>query len=143
MILVTDAPLSQIQHITIMTLNEHANEYELAAVAESRARRLIYSVSFPIFSYRESAARISKSIRLHPRSPVQQAADWVEYTQAQGDLARLRPRGLDLPFYQLYLLDVISVFILLLMGAFGAVYLFLGCFCRLCSEKISTKEKSL
>ncbi|KAL9988931.1 hypothetical protein ACROYT_G003427 [Oculina patagonica] len=60
-------------------------------------------------SYRESAARISKSIKLRPRTPIQEAADWVEYTQAQGGLANLRPRGLDLPFYQLYILDVLSV----------------------------------
>ena len=59
-------------------------------------------------SYRESAARISKAIQKLPRTPVQEAADWVEYTQAQGNLQYLRPRGLDLPFYQLYLIDILS-----------------------------------
>ena len=46
-------------------------------------------------SYHESAARISHSIEQLPRTPAQEAADWVEYTQAQGDLQYLRPRGLD------------------------------------------------
>ena len=95
-----------------------------------------------IFSYRESAARISKSIRLHPRTPIQQAADWVEYTQAQGGLAHLRPRGLDLPFYQLYLLDVVSVAILLLMGCFAALRLLIKCFYRRCFTKKLNKEKT-
>lgn len=63
-------------------------------------------------SYREKAQRISKSVQLLPRSPVKEAADWVEYTQAQGGLQFLRPRGLDLPFYKLFLLDVLFVVLL-------------------------------
>lgn len=38
---------------------------------------------------------------------MKEAADWVEYTQAQGGLQHLRPRGLDMPFYQLYCLDIV------------------------------------
>ncbi|KAL9988927.1 hypothetical protein ACROYT_G003422 [Oculina patagonica] len=93
-------------------------------------------------SYGESAARISRSIKLRPRTPIQEAADWVEYTQAQGGLANLRPRSLDLPFYQLYLLDVLSVFILLLIGVFVAVYLVIRCFYRMCFKPKPKKEKS-
>ncbi|KAJ7334574.1 hypothetical protein OS493_014898 [Desmophyllum pertusum] len=69
-------------------------------------------------SYRESSARISRSIKLRPRTAIEESADWIVYTQALGGLAHLRPRGLDLPFYQLYLLDVLAVFVLLLMGVF-------------------------
>ncbi|KAJ7394438.1 hypothetical protein OS493_000247 [Desmophyllum pertusum] len=70
-------------------------------------------------SYRESAARISNTIKRLPRTPVKEAADWVEYTQAQGGLQYLRPRGLDLPFYQLYLLDILFVaFVILVVGLF-------------------------
>ncbi|XP_020612276.1 UDP-glucuronosyltransferase 2B33-like [Orbicella faveolata] len=36
--------------------------------------------------YRESAERISRSIKRLPRPPIKEAADWVEYTQAQGGL---------------------------------------------------------
>lgn len=42
-----------------------------------------------------------------PRPPIKEAADWVEYTLALGGLPHLRPRGLDLPFYQLYFLDIL------------------------------------
>lgn len=80
-------------------------------------------------------------MRLHPRTPVQQAADWVEYAQAQGGLAHLRPRGLDLPFYQLYLLDVMFVAILFLMGVFAAVCLLIRCLCQICVKKKPNKEK--
>lgn len=69
----------------------------------------------PLFtcSYRESAARLSKFIKLLPRSPLQETADWIEYTQAVGGLQHLRMRGLDLPFYKLYLLDILLVFLLI------------------------------
>ena len=73
-------------------------------------------------------------MKMHPRSPVQQAADWVEYTQAQGSLAHLRPRGLDLPLYQFYLLDVICVATMLLIGVLAAVCYLIRCFCRVCFE---------
>ncbi|KAJ7334416.1 hypothetical protein OS493_014730 [Desmophyllum pertusum] len=63
-------------------------------------------------SYRESAVGVSKFIKLLPRSPLQEAADWIEYTQAVGGLQHLRPRCLDLPFYKLYFLDVLLVAVL-------------------------------
>jgi len=68
-------------------------------------------------SYRESAARMSKSVKLLPRPPVKEAADWMEYAQAQGGLQFLRPRGLDLPFYQLYCLDIMLLAFLILAAA--------------------------
>ena len=71
---------------------------------------------------------MSKSITLLPRPPVQEAADWVEYTLAQGDLQHLRPKSLDLPFYKLYLLDVLLVVVIIVFTeyfilnvAFGAI----------------------
>jgi len=48
---------------------------------------------------------------------VKEAADWIEYTQAQGGLQFLRPRGLDLPFYQLYCLDILLLAFLILAAA--------------------------
>ena len=97
---------------------------------------------FCVFSYRENAARISKSIKLRPRSAIEEAAEWVEYAQAQGDLSFLRPRSLDLPFYQLYLMDVFTLFIFLLIIVVAAVYLLLRCSYRLCLRKKLIKEKS-
>ena len=66
-------------------------------------------------SYRQAAARVAKTIKKLPRTPAQEAADWVEYTQAQGGLQYLRPRGLDLAFYQLYLLDVLLLAVVIII----------------------------
>lgn len=84
---------------------------------------MINRVSFIFISYRESAGRISKSIKQLPRTPAQEAADWVEYTQAQGGLQHLRPRGLDMPFYQLYFLDMLLLATLIVIAFFFVVML--------------------
>jgi len=87
-------------------------------------------------SYYESAVRLSKFIKLLPRSPVQEAADWIEYTQAVGGLQHLRPQGLDLPFYKLYLLDILLVLILFIMSVcFSMKYLRSIWLCIRTSEK--------
>ena len=92
-------------------------------------------------SYRESAKRVSKSIKQLPRAPVQEAADWVEYTQAQGGLQYLRPRGLDLPFYQLHLLDILLLKFTVVVSAFVIVR-FLFRFIKSENKVVKTKEKA-
>ena len=92
-------------------------------------------------SYRESAERISKSVKQLPRPPVKEAADWVEYTQAQGGLQYLRPRGLDLPFYQLYLLDILFLaFVILVVVLFVIRFLLKSVVS--CLSRSSEKEKA-
>lgn len=43
---------------------------------------MLYLLKFCVDSYREFAGRLSKLVKLLPRSPVQEAADWIEYTHA-------------------------------------------------------------
>lgn len=92
-------------------------------------------------SYRESVERISKSIKRLPRPPIKEAADWVEYTQAQGGLQYLRPRGLDLPFYQLYLLDILFLAFLVLVVALLVIRFLLKSVIS-CLSRSSKKEKA-
>ena len=56
---------------------------------------------------------------------MKEAADWVEYTQAQGGLQHLRPRGLDMPFYQLYSLDIVLLTFLTLFIIFFVIKMLL------------------
>jgi len=92
---------------------------------------------FIFISYYESAARISKSIKQLPRTPTQEAADWVEYTQAQGDLQYLKPRSLDMPFYQLYFLDMLLLVMLIVMTFFIVLMLF----AKFIKKLLKKKEK--
>lgn len=73
---------------------------------------VVYLFKLYVHSYRESAVRLSKFVKLLPRSPVQEAADWIEYAHAVDGLQHLRPRCLYLPFYKLYFLDVLLVAII-------------------------------
>ena len=96
----------------------------------------------PFFpSYRESAKRVSKSIKQLPRAPVQEAADWVEYTRAQGGLQHLRPTALDLPFYQLHLLDILLLKFIVVLSAFVIVR-FLLRLIKSENKVVKTKEKA-
>ena len=70
---------------------------------------MLYLFKLCVYSYREAAVRRSKFVKLLPRSPIQEAADWIEYTHAVGGLQHLRPRCLDLPFYKRYFLDALLV----------------------------------
>jgi len=74
---------------------------------------MLYLLKLCVDSYRESAVELSKFVKLLPRSPVQEAADWIEYTHVVDGLPHLRPRCLDLPFYKLYFLDVLLVAIIM------------------------------
>jgi hypothetical protein len=65
--------------------------------------------SFVLPRYRERISHVSRTLKLRPRSPVEEAADLIEYVQAVGNLKHLKPRGLELPFYQFYMLDVFLV----------------------------------
>ena len=70
------------------------------------------------------AKGISNSVKLLPHPPVKEAADWVEYTLALDGSPFLRPRGLDLPFYQLYLLDILLLaFLILFLTVFALRFL--------------------
>ena len=74
---------------------------------------MLYLLEFCVDSYREFAVRLSKLVKRLPRSPVQEAADWIEYTHAVGGLQHLRSRCLDLPFYKLYFLDILLVAVIM------------------------------
>ncbi|XP_072024753.1 UDP-glucuronosyltransferase 2B31-like isoform X3 [Amphiura filiformis] len=83
-------------------------------------------ISDPI--YKNNATRISAIFRDSPRTPKEQAADWIEYVIRHCDAKHLRSAALDLNIFQYLLLDVIAVLLL----AFVTFMIILYCSCRLC-----------
>ncbi|RDD36758.1 UDP-glucuronosyltransferase 2B33, partial [Trichoplax sp. H2] len=61
--------------------------------------------------YKENAIRISKRMQSRPKPPSEALVQWIEYV-THNDVSHLKPEGLDMPWYQYYLVDVIvsSVF---------------------------------
>lgn len=62
------------------------------------------------------------------RTPTQEAAELLEYVLAVGSMSHLRPRALDMSFYELYMLDVLGVlgialvFVLVVLAWMGKVF---------------------
>ncbi|XP_072034360.1 UDP-glucuronosyltransferase 2B14-like isoform X2 [Amphiura filiformis] len=79
-------------------------------------------------SYKKNATRISAIFRDSPRTPLEVAADWIEYVIRHGGAKHLRSAALDLNIFQYLLLDVIAVLLL----AFVTFMIVLYCSCRLC-----------
>ena len=122
------------------TFEEHCVLLEICRIVLPQ-NSLNLKSNFFSSSYRKAAERISKSIKRLPRPPIKEAADWVEYTQAQGGLQYLRPRGLDLPFYQLYLLDILFLAFSVLGVSFLIITFLLKAIMK-CLLGSSKKEKT-
>ena len=67
---------------------------------------------------------LSKVVKSRPRTPVENAAELIEYLHAVGNLDHLKPKGLELPFYKLYMLDVYLVIVVVIALAL-VLFLFL------------------
>ncbi|XP_072024393.1 UDP-glucuronosyltransferase 2B31-like [Amphiura filiformis] len=79
-------------------------------------------------SYKNNASRISAIFRDSPRTPTEEAADWIEYAIRHGGAKHLRSAALDLNIFQYLLLDVIAVLLLALITFMVIFY----CSCKLC-----------
>lgn len=64
---------------------------------------------FFLYSYKQNALRVSRAMKMRKRTPTQEAAELIEYVLAVGDMSYLRPRDLDMPLYEVYMLDVVGV----------------------------------
>ncbi|XP_017866751.1 PREDICTED: UDP-glucuronosyltransferase 2B13 isoform X1 [Drosophila arizonae] len=68
-------------------------------------------------SYAENVQRISRIFRDRPMSPRRSAVYWIEYVIRHKGAPHMRSAGLDLRWYQFYLLDVIAFLAVLALAA--------------------------
>ncbi|KAK3727333.1 hypothetical protein QZH41_018174 [Actinostola sp. cb2023] len=93
-------------------------------------------------SFSSNAARVSRLLKDRKRTPVQEAADHMEYVLRHGGTKHVRPAVLDIPWYQYFLFDVIifvvaTVTIVLAMVVFILRWLFGFC----CKKVLKTKRE--
>ncbi|XP_061389119.1 UDP-glycosyltransferase UGT5 [Musca vetustissima] len=67
--------------------------------------------------YRDNVQRYSRIFRDRPMGSRETAAYWIEYVIRHRGAPQLRSAGLDLKWYQFYLLDVIAFVVVLLLAA--------------------------
>ena len=89
-------------------------------------------------SYKKNVKHCSGIMHNLPHGK-QQLAFWVEHVlEFGGD--HLRPSSADMPFYSLYMLDILAAVLLLSVLVIGGLLACLKCMCR-CAKKITSKVK--
>ncbi|XP_053963962.1 UDP-glucosyltransferase 2-like [Anastrepha ludens] len=70
-------------------------------------------------TYRDTIKRISRIYRDRPMGPRETALYWIDYVIRHKGARHLRAAGLDLKWYQFYLLDVIALAVAVVVVALG------------------------
>lgn len=91
-------------------------------------------------SYAENVQRVSHIFRDRPLEPRKSALYWIEYVIRHKGAPHMRSAGLDLNWYQFYLLDVIAFAALIALG--GLLLLLLALRLLRGSGKRHRKSKS-
>uniref|UniRef100_A0A1B6JVS6 UDP-glucuronosyltransferase n=1 Tax=Homalodisca liturata TaxID=320908 RepID=A0A1B6JVS6_9HEMI len=81
--------------------------------------------------YKENMERLSKIYHDRPKSAADSLVYWVEYVLRHGGAHHLRPASANMPWYQLYLLDVVAALLLIAAVIVIVVYIVLRKILRL------------
>jgi len=73
--------------------------------------------------YRDNARRMSRIFRDRPVAPADSVVFWTEYVLRHAGARHLQPAAARLPWYQLWLLDVVAVVVLAVLAAVVVPYL--------------------
>ncbi|XP_020892519.1 UDP-glucuronosyltransferase 2B7 [Exaiptasia diaphana] len=92
-------------------------------------------------SFRENAQRISRLMQDRPRSPVQEAGDWIEYALRHESLAHLRPYSGQLAWYQYFLVDVAVFLVLVVLVVIMVIKYAIRLMCWVCCRR-DKKQKT-
>lgn len=85
--------------------------------------------------------RISSLLKDRRRPPLQETCDWIEYVLRHGGAKHLRPQVFNIPWYQYFLLDVISFLVVVVTLIVVTIRLTCRSLCRLCCKRKGTKKK--
>ncbi|XP_071448861.1 UDP-glucosyltransferase 2-like isoform X2 [Hetaerina americana] len=126
-----------------MKVAEHVDF--LSITKETFTKKILNVINDP--SYHHNVRKISNLIRDQPETPLDRAIFWVEFIlrQGTGRVEALRSAGLDLAWYQYFLLDVLAIiFSIVSITTLVAAYVICTLY-RLCmksSHKEDSKVKS-
>ncbi|XP_055379736.1 UDP-glycosyltransferase UGT5-like [Condylostylus longicornis] len=86
--------------------------------------------------YRENAERISQIFRDRPRTAMESAMYWIEYVIKYKGAPQLRSAGADLPWYNFYLLDILTILVLAPLLTFTVLLI-------ICYKTIFSRKKNV
>ncbi|KAL9957657.1 hypothetical protein ACROYT_G034580 [Oculina patagonica] len=91
--------------------------------------------------FKTRAMNISRLLRDHPRTPLQETCDWIEYVLRHGGARHLRAQVFNIPWYQYYLLDVVAFLVAIVTMVVVVIRLACECLCRVCCKRGDDKPK--
>jgi len=91
--------------------------------------------------FKSKAMHLSGLLKDRRRTPLQETCDWIEYVLRHGGARHLRAQVLDIPWYQYYLLDVITFIVAIATMVVMVIRLACRCLCRVCCRKGDGKDK--
>ena len=93
------------------------------------------------FRYKEIAKARSKYFHDRVRKPMETAIYWIEYVIRHRGAAHLRVAGIDLPWYQYILLDIVAVLLTgILLTCFVVAFICKKVCCRN-SQRVKIKAQ--
>uniref|UniRef100_A0A8C5QSD5 UDP-glucuronosyltransferase n=1 Tax=Leptobrachium leishanense TaxID=445787 RepID=A0A8C5QSD5_9ANUR len=136
-------PLFGDQYENILRLKTKGAAVLLDNLMDVTSRDIVQAVRLVIDdpSYRKSMKHLSELHRDSLVSPRDAAVFWTEFVMRHGGAGHLRVTGNDLPWYQYYLLDVISTLVLSILFCLYVSWRALRAVVRTCCPTKKMKKK--
>ncbi|OCU00509.1 UDP-glucuronosyltransferase 2A2-like [Xenopus laevis] len=135
-------PLFGDQYENILRLKTRGAAILLDNLADVTSEEIFSAVRLVIDdpSYGAAMKHLSKLHRDTPISPMNAAVFWTEFTMRHGGAGHLQAVGNNLPWYQYYLLDVITFIVLIVTVCISLVYKFLKAIFRKCCSRKKKRD---
>ncbi|KAM4687792.1 UDP-glucuronosyltransferase 2A1-like [Discoglossus pictus] len=132
------------QYENILRLKTKGAAILLENVVDLKAEDILCAVRLVIDdpSYKAAMMQLSRLRRDTPIPPREAAVLWTEFVMWHGGAGHLRAAGTKLPWYQYYLLDVITVLIAAFIICFSLTYKILTAIVKRCCAKKQEKSKT-
>ncbi|PIC32359.1 hypothetical protein B9Z55_012719 [Caenorhabditis nigoni] len=91
--------------------------------------------------YRKNAERLAQMLNNQPADPKETLVKHVEFAARFGQLPSMDPYGRQQSYFEYYLLDIISIGLLIIFVTFYVIFKILSCVFGLCCRSSSTKVK--
>lgn len=93
------------------------------------------------FRPRENCELASKIFKDRPKSALEEAVYWTEYVMRYNGAPHLRTKGSLLPWYQYYLIDVLSIAFTVIVIILTTIYLIISSILKVIFKKKVTKKQ--
>ncbi|KAH8254186.1 hypothetical protein KR032_008812 [Drosophila birchii] len=130
------------QHLNInqAVLGGYALSLHFQSITEESLRHSLLQLIHNV-TYKENIQRVSNIFRDRPQEPRRTAVYWIEYVIRHGGAPHMRSAGLDLNWFQFYLLDVIAFVVVTVIAGILVIWLAIRLVLSSCKKLRKTKNE--